>query len=257
MDPQEEKPIEFDGYARNYADLIRDPIREKFAASSSFFFERKIQVVRRFFKNVGIESARLDWLDIGCGQGDMLRAGQPYFRSAVGCDPSKGMLEACAGLNVRLQDSLEALPFQDGKFDFVTAVCVYHHVPLNERPRLTDEALRVLRPGGVFCIIEHNPWNVATRVIVSRTPVDADAKLLSPPQTRRLLSGAGTRVSATRYFLFFPQALYAYLRGVEDGLGIVPLGGQYAVFARKPASPPGRGRRDRQGPGSSGEGRRI
>ncbi len=232
MDPQEEKPRAFDDYAGNYAELIQDPIRETFAANSSFFFERKVQVIRRFFKNVGIESEKLDWLDVGCGQGDMLRAGQPYFRSAVGCDPSKGMLEACAGLEVRLQESLQTLPFDGGKFDFVTAVCVYHHVPYDERPRLTKEALRVLKPGGVFCIIEHNPWNVATRIIVSRTPVDADANLLSSRESRRLLS-AGTRILSTRYFLFFPEAIHAYLRVVEDALRIVPFGGQYAVFARK------------------------
>jgi ubiquinone/menaquinone biosynthesis C-methylase UbiE len=111
MDPQEEKPTAFDNYAGNYADLIRDPIREKFAATSDFFFERKTQVIRRFFSGLGVDPKRQDWLDIGCGQGDMLRAAQPHFRSAVGCDPSKGMLQGCAGLRVRHQESLETLQF--------------------------------------------------------------------------------------------------------------------------------------------------
>ena len=232
MNRQQEKPTGFDNFAGNYAELIKDPIRDKFAATSDFFFERKIQVIRSFFRKAGIQSEKVDWLDIGCGQGDMLRAGLPFFRSAAGCDPSKGMLEACTGLHVRRQEFLEKLPFDDGAFDFVTAVCVYHHVPFEHRLGLTREALRVLKPAGIFCIIEHNPWNIATRIIVSRTPVDADAKLLSPPETRRLLSNAGTRVLATRYFLLFPQTIHSYFSPIEQALQGVPLGGQYAVFAR-------------------------
>jgi len=234
MKPQQEKPTAFDGFAGNYAELIKDPIRDKFAATSDFFFERKVQVIRGFFRKAGIQSEKLDWLDIGCGQGDMLRAGLPFFRSAAGCDPSSGMLQACSGLQVRSQDSLDKLPFDDAAFDFITAVCVYHHVPYEDRLRLTKEALRVLKPAGTFCIIEHNPWNIATRVIVSRTPVDADAKLLSPPETRRLLSHAGTRILGTRYFLLFPQTIYSHLSAIEEALQSVPLGGQYAVFGRKP-----------------------
>jgi SAM-dependent methyltransferase len=239
MKPRQEKPTAFDDFAGNYAELIKDPIRDKFAATSDFFFERKIQVILRFFRKAGIQPEKLDWLDIGCGQGNMLRAGLPFFKSAAGCDPSKGMLQACTGLKVRAQESLDKLPFADASFDFITTVCVYHHVPYAERRRLTIESLRVLKPAGTFCIIEHNPWNIGTRVIVSRTPVDADAKLLNPPETRRLLAQAGTRILGTRYFLLFPQTIYSCFGPVEVALQSVPLGGQYAVFAEKP-SPSGR-----------------
>lgn len=233
MKPQREKPTTFDRFAGDYSALLHDPLREKFAASNRFFFERKIQVIRRFFENAGIKSQSLAWLDIGCGQGDMLRVGQGDFRVATGCDPSEGMLEACAGLQVRRQESLEELPFDGGSFDFVTAVCVYHHVPRNDRPRLTREVLRVLKPAGIFCVIEHNPWNVVTRVIVSRTPVDVDANLLSAPETRRLLSEAGSSVLGTHYFLLFPQAIHSYLGHIEDALSGLPFGGQYSVFAKR------------------------
>src|SRR2546430_10927295 len=69
MKPQQEKPTTFDRYAADYAVLLHDPLREKFASSNRFFFERKIQVIRRFFRSVGINSQNLAWLDIGCGQG--------------------------------------------------------------------------------------------------------------------------------------------------------------------------------------------
>src|SRR5262249_15110245 len=127
----------------------------------------------------------------------------------------------------------DKLPFADAAFHFVTAVCVYHHVPYDERARLTSEGLRVLKPNGIFCIIEHNPWNIATRVIVSRTPVDADANLLSPRESRRMLSQAGAKIRATRYFLLFPESVHSYLSAIEETLSPLPLGGQYSVFAQK------------------------
>jgi SAM-dependent methyltransferase len=142
------------------------------------------------------------------------------------------MLKSCADLDVRHQPVLEALPFDDRTFDFVTAVCVYHHVPADRRPLFTAEVFRVLRPKGVFCIIEHNPINPVTRLIVSRTPVDADAKLLTAKETKRLLSTSVSRVLASRYFLLFPERL-KFLIPVEDRLRRIPIGGQYAVFAQR------------------------
>jgi len=233
MKPQQEKPTTFDRFAGDYPALLHDPIREKFATTNRFFFERKMQVIRRFFKSAGIESRDLDWLDVGCGQGDMLRVGQPWFKSATGCDPSEGMLRACTNLEVRKQESLEKLPFADATFDFLTAVCVYHHVPFQQRLPFTREALRLLKPGGIFCVIEHNPWNPATRIIVSRSPVDADANLLSSRETRRQLAEAGADIVRTDYFLLFPEAIHRYLESLENGLCVFPFGGQYSVFAKK------------------------
>jgi SAM-dependent methyltransferase len=144
------------------------------------------------------------------------------------------MLKHCVDLEVRRQLAPSELPFPDGVFDLVTAVCVYHHIPDTDRSSFTAEVLRVLRPGGIFSIIEHNPVNPATRLIVARTPVDADAHLLMAGRAASLMAAAGARVMETRYFLYFPQRLHQYLSGLEDRLSSTPLGGQYAVFAAKP-----------------------
>src|SRR2546428_11662842 len=231
MNRQEEKPRAFDAYAKDYATLIQDPIRDKFASSSRFFFERKIEIVQGFFQRSSMQTEKLDWLDIGCGQGDLLRLGRPYFKSAAGCDPSQGMLESCRDLEVRQQSSADCLPFDRAAFDFVTAVCVYHHLPLEHRSLLTAEAVRVLRPGGTFCVIEHNPWNPVTKLIVSRTPVDADARLLTANETGRLLSSAGCKVLETQFFLLFPERLHRFSRPLEEALRVFPFGGQYAIFS--------------------------
>src|SRR6266581_3287102 len=103
MSEQPDKPTGFNAYAHDYAELVRDPIREKFAATNRFFFERKLQVIRGFYKRLRADMRKLDWLDVGCGQGDLLRLGRRDFKSAAGCDPSEGMLQSCSDLNVRTQ----------------------------------------------------------------------------------------------------------------------------------------------------------
>src|SRR5205823_5259609 len=101
-------------------------------------------------------------------------------------------------LNVVLQPEPDRLPFGDASIDWVTAVCIYHHVPQPDRAALTTEARRVLRPGGIFAIIEHNPLNPAVQLIVRRTPVDEHAELLTAGCARRMARRAGFRVLETR-----------------------------------------------------------
>jgi SAM-dependent methyltransferase len=230
MDKQPENPPEFDSYAQNYAELIRDPLRQKFTASDRFFAERKIQVIQRYYKTRGVDTRSLAWLDVGCGHGELLRLGKSHFAAATGTDPSAKMLEACSDLQVFQQPSPDRLPFADKSFDLITAVCVYHHVPESERLGFTKEILRLLRPNGVFCLIEHNPLNPLTKLIVSRTPVDADARLLTAREARNLFSSAGCSILDTQYFLFLPERIHRYLGALEDRLSRIPLGGQYCMM---------------------------
>ena len=124
-------PPEFDSYAREYSELLRDPLRDRFATSPLFFHQRKWSVIQEFFESRGRSMHEASWLDIGCGQGELLRLGQSAFARVAGCDLSQEMLKASEGLEVRLQTTPISLPFDSESFDFVTAVCVYHHVGLS------------------------------------------------------------------------------------------------------------------------------
>ena len=232
----ESKP-EFDGLSEDYERLLSDPIRERFTGSTpGFFHVRKRDLIRDFFRRRRIDTRTLSFLDVGCGKGELLTLLRDDFGQVFGCDPSAGMLSAeglgAKGIETRVQQDAERLPFDDGQFDFVTAVCVYHHFPPGLRPVVTAEVRRVLKPGGWFALIEHNPCNPVTRLIVSRTRVDANAILLRPVESRRLLIGAGFQIEAEHYFLYCPERLYHRFPGLESPLGRIPLGGQYAVFAR-------------------------
>jgi SAM-dependent methyltransferase len=226
---------EFDNYAREYENLLHDPIRERFAPGSAFFFERKWALLRSYAAKHHIDLKTTAWLDVGCGKGDLLRIGKNQVARAAGCDLSSEMIAACKDLDVTLQSEPTRLPFADRQFNLVTMVCVYHHVPLDARANLTSEISRILRPGGIACMIEHNPFNPVTQLIVRRTPVDADAILLTARSARRVLSGAGFQAFSTEYFLYFPESAYKYLAGVERALSWAPGGGQYAVFGQKPS----------------------
>ena len=144
-------------------------------------------------------------------------------------------------IDTRLQANEGTIPFSDACFDFVTACGVFHHVPSANRASLVQEIIRVLKPGGIFAMIEHNPFNPVTRLIVSRTPVDVDAVLLKPAEAKQLMSSSGLWPDKVQYFLYFPVRIYEHGgKTIESFLTGVPLGGQYAVFGTKAGELAGR-----------------
>lgn len=226
---------EFDRLAPEYKELLDDSVREYFAPGSEFFLTRKIDMLLEFAACERVDTRQATWLDVGCGKGDLLRAAQPHFARALGCDVSLGMIAECRDLEVVHQADPLRLPFEDRSVDWATAVCIFHHITPPERAPLIADIYRVLRPGGVFAIIEHNPFNPAVQLIVRRTPVDENAQLLTARTARRLIQEASLQAVATRYFLYVPQRIYGWAAPVERALDRVPLGGQYVVFGRKPA----------------------
>lgn len=229
----EPSQVDFDNYAARYAELLADPIRDRFAPGKLFFAKRKLDLMLGELRRMGADPKSMNWLDIGCGQGDLLRLGRCEFSGSAGSDPSQKMIAFCNDLDVRLQPCSTEIPFDDCQFDLVSVVCVYHHVEVSERPALTAEGVRVLKPGGILAVFEHNPFNPITQLIVSRTPVDENASLLSAGRVRRLLKDSGLSSLATRYFLYMPERHYARFAHFEDRLSRIPLGGQFAVFGRK------------------------
>lgn len=225
---------EFDQYAPTYAELLDDPLRNRFARDPIHFHRRKRILLERLLRRAGVVPATLRWLDVGCGRGELLELAGSNFAQAIGCDPSAGMLPSEGSFKAYEQTSLVELPFDDGSFDFVTAVCVLHHVHGGDRTLLAKEIRRVLSPRGLCCIIEHNPWNPVTRVVVKRCPVDMDAELLTAREAGRLLEASGFVPLLHEYFLYLPEGLFHRFGTVERVFSRLPLGGQYALLAQAP-----------------------
>lgn len=98
-------------------------------------------------------------LDIGCGQGAWLADAARHFHVS-GCDTSEFALEQArkriptAEAFVKV-DANDPLPFESGSFDAVTTLDVVEH--LHSPETLIAEAVRMLRPGGIFALTTPNP----------------------------------------------------------------------------------------------------
>src|SRR5829696_4883576 len=101
---------EFDTYASAYSELLRDPIRDRFAGDGRFFHERKWELIRDLLLERRLNPSTLRWLDVGCGDGALLKLAGRHFARAAGCDPSAEMIRACAGIDARQQPSSTDLP---------------------------------------------------------------------------------------------------------------------------------------------------
>lgn len=102
----------------------------------------------------------LDVLDVGCGEGALVRRLASAGARAVGVDPLAAALERARRHEsgdppIRYVDaSAQELPFADESFDAVVFFNSLHHVPLESMDVALTEAARVLRPGGVLYVQE-------------------------------------------------------------------------------------------------------
>ncbi|HXH44708.1 MAG TPA: methyltransferase domain-containing protein [Bradyrhizobium sp.] len=220
----------FDGYHDNYRDVVQSSI-DFSGLPHDFFMRAKADLLRELIaRRLGTD--RPDMLDVGCGVGSL----HPLLHGVVGglsgIDVSSASLvQARArnhGVDYREFDGRK-FPFADASFDLVTTICVMHHVAPAEWARFIAEMRRVTRPGGLVCVIEHNPYNPLTRLAVARCEFDRDAVLLGAGTTRKLMAASGLREIGARHFLLLPwEAKPA--RRLEKALAGVWLGGQYAAF---------------------------
>jgi len=144
------------------------------------------------------EHGDLRMLDAGCGTGLMLQELRP-MGTVEGVDISEEALQFCRkrGLeNVRNAD-VRALPFDDGQFDFVTALDVLEH--LDDDAAALREFRRVLKPGGrVFIFAPAHQWLWSLQDEVSHHKRRYVARTL-----RAAVVGAGLEVERQTYVSTF------------------------------------------------------
>lgn len=105
------------------------------------------------------------WLDLGCGQGTMMRLATSFgYQEVNGVDISEEMLAPCRadGLKVEADDLWRYLARTPNKrWDVVSAFDILEHFPKEEGFRLLKEIRRVLKPGGA-CFVKlpnaASPW---------------------------------------------------------------------------------------------------
>ncbi len=129
-------------------------------------------------------------VDVGCGDGALVRHFVRLGARAVGIEVSEGQLErarAQAGEGEAYYvASGETLPFADGSANAILYMKSFHHLPVPAMPLALIEAARVLAPGGRLVAIEPLPegsFFELSRLVEDETEVRAAAyaALSSPP----------------------------------------------------------------------------
>jgi ubiquinone/menaquinone biosynthesis C-methylase UbiE len=108
-------------------------------------------------------------LDIGCGPGRWVQevgfAHQDI--KVVGIDISNAMIEyaraqarvqGLENATFRVMDATRPLDFPDASFDLVNARTIAGFMLREDWPKLIDECLRILRPGGIIRLTETDLW---------------------------------------------------------------------------------------------------
>jgi demethylmenaquinone methyltransferase/2-methoxy-6-polyprenyl-1,4-benzoquinol methylase len=172
-------------------------------------------------------------LDLATGTGDVARMIADRWPSArvVGSDPTPAMLEVARSKSIgesvprahrRIdwrEGVAERIDAESRTFDAVTIAFGFRNVPEASRQRAVEEAFRVLKPGGVFAILELGlPRGKAVRPVYSfllkqgmprfaglfapRGPYDylAESVMAFPPpeQVKKMIAKAGFLAFAPR-----------------------------------------------------------
>jgi SAM-dependent methyltransferase len=224
--------ILFDKYDKSFGAVVQSSI-DFSGLPHSFFTAAKADALSELIATrlQGMHDPHL--LDVGCGVGELHSLLRGMFGRICGADVSAASIAQARIRNPEVQYQAyagEILPYDDASFDLSLAICVLHHVPPPQRIGFLREMRRVVRPGGVVCVIEHNPLNPLTRLAVARCEFDRDATLLQAGRMHALMADAGLQDARSHHFLLLPSAA-PLARRVERGLRHVPLGAQYIASA--------------------------
>jgi SAM-dependent methyltransferase len=226
---------EFDRFSQDYDSRLSDSI--KGLASVDNALESKVRVLQRV---MGEELDRGDRriLDFGCGTGLLTAVLRQFPSQVTGVDVSVDSLRhsVCTQGGFVAFDGLK-LPFGEGSFNLAIASCVFHHIDPAVRQQVLEDIYRILAPGGILFVIEHNPYNPVTRYVVNRCEFDQDAQLLTMKSMASLLRASGFREYSMGYYYLVPPLGKTRSR-IDSWFSGVPLGAQYYCAFQKAGSEP-------------------
>jgi len=232
---------EFDAYATEYAGGMDNPLKAMMGESADAFVAIKLRWLLRQFPDLRHRDKSFRILDYGCGIATLLRLMMEAKLNAtlIGCDVSQGMLDEAKRRWPQgvpqpelYQQEGAHIPLPAESVDLVIISAVLHHVPPVSRPDVYAELYRLLRPKGRLVVFEHNPLNPVTRYVVAHTPIDQNAILLRANEVTAALHRTKFNDVHTSYLMFLPPRLQS-LAAVENVIGWLPLGAQYATTASR------------------------
>ena len=131
-------------------------------------------------------------LDFGCGTGNFAYAISKLTSANIyGAEPSDGMREQALakGLDVRRGDH-SSVPYENDFFDFIYMTDVIHHV--SDIKMMFSEFRRVLKPGGLICILTESHRQLETRFWVKYFPTTVAVEKKRYPDIPEIVAAAKT-----------------------------------------------------------------
>jgi SAM-dependent methyltransferase len=227
---------EFDKYAENYASLHQQNIKIT-GESPGYFYEYKIIDTAKIIIRNNL-SENIEILDFGCGIGNSIPFFQKHLPAAIitGIDISKYSIDIAKKMYSDYAKFVifdgKQIPFDENSYDVVFSSCVFHHIPHHLHEYFFVEIYRIIKPGGLVLIFEHNPINPLTCYAVKNCPMDDNAVLINANKLKDTIENAGFINTRVVYRIFFPRIL-KFLRPIEYYLKTLPFGAQYYVSAIK------------------------
>jgi SAM-dependent methyltransferase len=195
----------------------------------------RLQAYLPFIEPLRLNETEVRAVDLGCGRGEWLELLQEAGFDAHGVDLNEGMLAACRenGLQVTRGDAIRYLrELPDQSQVIVSGFHIAEHLPFTDLRLLVQQALRVLKPGGLLILETPNPENM--RVGATSFYLDPTHQHPLPPGLLSFLPEyyGFARVKVIR-LQESPELIQADTVTLNDVLGGVSP--DYAVIAQKTA----------------------
>lgn len=165
-------------------------------------------------------------LEIGCGNGFFLEEAQVRgYVDVRGVEPSaEAVAKAAPGVRGRIVcDLMRPGLFAEASFDVVCLFQVFDHLP--DPLSVLSETHRVLRPGGLLLILNHNINALSARLLGARSPIiDLEHTYLYSPTTLAHLAASQkltVRKTGTvwnSYSLYYLARLIPFPAGIKAPL---------------------------------------
>lgn len=202
--------------------------------------KRRVSVYLDIVRAAGAGTATAPILDVGCGRGEWLEVVSEAGLRGMGIDLNDVLARHCRqlGYDVAHGDALVYLAHQaPGSIGALTLFHIVEHLSLRALMELLEQAMRVLRPGGVLIAETPNPANLMVGAHTFYN--DPSHRNPLPVETLAfLVESCGLGEIETKFLHPYPRE--AWLPGgseIANRLNQLLYGPQdYAVIARKPGA---------------------
>lgn len=229
------KDPQFDSYANDYKDVVKQsagiiPVQK------DFYLLAKLDMLSDMIAQLP-QNAKI--LDFGCGIGGLVIPLSKMYPDlnfyAFDVSPeSVAKISDQKISNIFCMSEESELTKEEftSSLDLVFCINVLHHIDKNQRNSKVQIIKNMLKPGGKLLILEHNPINPLTRMVVSRCEFDEGVELLGKGELKSLMIKNSMELAGHWYILFFP-VYNKFFAGLEKLISFLPFGAQHCILGIK------------------------